>query len=79
MGNSRAYPALVVSLLAIPLIAQGQSTSAGTTLSVNSGRPLAEMIDKVQHLYIKPVDFEEALYQSSLDPNSIPIRQDDVQ
>ncbi len=77
-GATRAvYPAFVASLLAIPLIAQGQSTSTSTTLTVNSGRPLAEMIDKVQHLYMKPVDFEEAPYRSSLDLNSISIRQDD--
>jgi hypothetical protein len=51
MGNSRTWPAFMVSLLTIPLIAQGQST--GTILTVNTGRPLAEMIDKVEQLYMK--------------------------
>jgi len=35
------------------------------------------MLDKVQHLYLNPISFEEAPYESSVDLKSIPVKQDD--
>ena len=37
------------------------------TLNVNSHRPLADMLDKIQVLYKTPINFEEAPYQYSGD------------
>ena len=35
------------------------------------------MLDKVQHLYLSPISFEEVPYESSVDLKSISIKQDD--
>ena len=68
-----------VFLLLMPSIARSQSAgdSGSVSLSVNTSRPLAEMLDKVQHLYLNPISFEEAPYESSVDLKSIPVKQDD--
>lgn len=57
--------------------AQSGSPDGTVPLHVHTGRPLAEMIDKIQHLYVKPVNFEEVPYESSGDLISRSVRQED--
>src|SRR5665213_1448167 len=78
-ASSAVYPGLLFLLPAMQqaAIAQSTGTAANGSLSVTSGRPLADMLDKVQHLFVLPVDFEEAPYESPLDLKTIPVVQSD--
>ncbi len=58
------------------VVAQTTEPATAGSLSVSSGRPLAEMLDKIQHLYVVPVNFEEAPYESPLDLKTVPVAQD---
>jgi hypothetical protein len=60
-----------------PTRGQGGGDSGIASLSVHSSRPLAEMLDKVQHLYLLPISFEEVPYQSSDDLKSLAVKQID--
>jgi hypothetical protein len=79
MASSAVY---LVSLFLLPAmqhtaIAQNAGMAADGSLSVTSGRPLADMVNKVQQLYVLPIDFEEAPYESPLDLKTVRVVQPD--
>jgi hypothetical protein len=50
-------------------------SDGSTIVSVNSGRPLAEVLDAVQQKFLVPITFEEAPFESDADLKAIPIKQ----
>jgi hypothetical protein len=62
-------------------VVQGQpvtmtSGSGNSTIaSVNTSRPLAEILDAIQQKYLVPITFEEAPFESNTDLKAFPIKQ----
>jgi hypothetical protein len=60
---------------------QGQTATmtpgsdGSTIVSVNSGRPLAEVLDTVLQKYLVPITFEEAPFDSDADLRATPVTQ----
>jgi hypothetical protein len=46
-----------------------------TAVSVNSSRPLAEVLEALQQKYLVPMTFEEAPFESEVELRAVPIRQ----
>jgi hypothetical protein len=68
----------ILSLIKPPACsAQSGETAKSQALSVKSGRPLADMLEKVERLYTVPINFEEGPYESAADLKSIPLVQAD--
>jgi hypothetical protein len=68
----------VMALLLAPSAGHAQIASTGsTTLTVKSGRPLADMLDKLQQVYVVPIDFEEVPYESVADLKTLSVTQGD--
>ena len=68
----------VTALLLAPSVGHAQiANTESTTLSVRSGRPLADMLDKLQQVYVVPIDFEEVAYESVTDLKTLSVRQSD--
>ncbi len=68
---------LTVAALLIPAQIRCQSvpeiSGQPATIRVHSGRPLADTLDGVQKVFISPVAYEEAPYESASDLRQIPI------
>lgn len=70
--------ASVSSLLTIACLSSAQeapSLHLPITITVNTGRPLAEVLSRVQQELQSPIDYEEAPYESAVDLKSISILQ----
>ncbi|HEX4809728.1 MAG TPA: hypothetical protein VH325_12400 [Bryobacteraceae bacterium] len=59
-----AIASVIVPLVAPIVFAQTPTASRPTTISVKSGRPLADALDKIEKLFGQPITFEEVPHQS---------------
>lgn len=66
---------LGISVLVFPSNGRGQGSTQPLSITVHTGRPLAEVLDRVQQQLLSPINYEEAPYESSRDLISITITQ----
>ena len=52
-----------------------QNAAKSITITVNTGRPLAEVLEHVQQHFLSPITFEEAPYESQQDLSKVTILQ----
>ncbi len=52
-----------------------QQSISPVTITVNSGRPLAEVLERVEQHFLSPINYEEAPYESPADLKTITVSQ----
>ena len=61
---------IICSKFVLPHAAMGQTPSEPATITAGAGRPLANVLDQLQHLFLQPICYEEAPFESPADVKS---------
>jgi hypothetical protein len=72
--NISAAFAVVLGFFAVSATMTGQQASTPTSIVAGAGRPLANVLDQIQHQFLQPISYEEVPFENPTDLGSVAVK-----